>query len=67
MLHRAKPLQNNNSLADEGQKKKKSPNMKHSYHKGALQKPLWRILIEEGLAKSSKKTALGEHRQVASL
>ena len=48
-------------------KKKKSPNMKHSYHKGALQKPIWRILIEEGLAKSSKKTALGEHRQVASL
>ena len=48
-------------------KKKKSPNMKHSYHKGALQKPLWRILIEEGLAKSSKKTAHGEHRQVASL
>ena len=29
--------------------------MKHSCHKGALQKPLWRILIEEGLAKSSKK------------
>ena len=24
MLHRAKPLQNNNSLADEGQKKKKA-------------------------------------------
>ena len=30
-------------------------------------KTLRRILIEEGLAKSSKKTALGEHRQVASL
>ena len=26
-----------------------------------------RVLIEEGLAKSSKKTALGEHRQVAFL
>ena len=40
MLHGAKPLWNNNSLADEGHKKKR-PNMKHSYQKGALQKPLW--------------------------
>ena len=38
MLNRAKPLSNNNSWADEGQSK--SPKMKHSDQKGALQKPL---------------------------
>ena len=71
MLNGAKLLGNNNSWAEEGQRK--SPKMKHSNRKGALQKttlrrtepykmlkrttkPLRRtVLIEEGLAKSSKK------------
>ena len=71
MLNGAKPLSNNNSWADEGQSK--SPKMKLSDQKGALQKknseknkglqnakrttkPLRRrVLIEEGLDKSSKK------------
>ena len=71
MLNGAKPLSNNNSWVEEGQRK--SPKMKHSNRKGALQKttlrrtepykmlkrttkPLRRtVLIEEGLAKSSKK------------
>ena len=39
MLNGAKPLSNINSWADEGQSK--SPKMKHSDQKGALQKPLW--------------------------
>ena len=38
MLNKAKPLSNNSSWADEGQSK--SPKMKHSDQKGALQKPL---------------------------
>ena len=69
MLNRAKPLSDNNRWAEEGQRK--SPKMKHSNRKGALRKPLWeeqsykmlrrtkplrrRVLIGEGLAKSSKK------------
>ena len=71
MLNGAKPLSNNNSWVEEGQRK--SPKMKHSNRKGALRKttlrrtepykmlkrttkPLRRtVLIEEGLAKSSKK------------
>ena len=39
MLNRAKPLSNNNSWAEDGQRK--SPNMNQSNWKGALQKPLW--------------------------
>ena len=38
-LNRAKPLSNNNSWAEEDQRK--SPNVKHSNRKGALRKPLW--------------------------
>ena len=38
MLNRAKPLCNNNSWAEEGQRK--SPKMNQSNRKGALQKPL---------------------------
>ena len=38
MLNRAKPLSNNNSWAEKGQRK--SPKMKHSNRKGTLQKPL---------------------------
>ena len=39
MLNGAKPLSNNNSWADEGQSKSpKSPKMKLSDQKGALQK-----------------------------
>ena len=77
MLNGAKPLSNNNSWADEGQSK--SPKMKLSDQKGALQKPLWEeqslqnakknnkttknlrrrvLMIEEGLAKSSKNQHL---------
>ena len=39
MLNRAKPLSNNNSWAEEDQRK--SPNVKQSNRKGALRKPLW--------------------------
>ena len=39
MLNKAKPLNNNNSWAEEGQRK--SPKMNQSNWKGALQKPLW--------------------------
>ena len=39
MVNRAKPLRNNNSRAEEDQRK--SPNVKHSNRKGALRKPLW--------------------------
>ena len=39
MLNGAKPQSNKNSWAEEGQRK--SPKMKHSNRKGALQKPLW--------------------------
>ena len=70
MLNGAKPLSNNNSWAEEGQRK--SPKMNPSNRKGALQKPLWeeesykmlrtttkplrrRVLIEVGQAKRSKK------------
>ena len=72
LLHRAKPLSNNNSWADGGQSK--SPKMKHSNCKEALQnhseknraykmlrttKPLRkRVLVEEGLARSSEKQHL---------
>ena len=72
MLNEAKPLSNNNSWAEEGQRR--SPKMNQSNRKGALWKPLWeevikvlttttkplrrRVLIEEGLAKSSKKQHL---------
>ena len=38
MLNRAKPLSNNNSWAEKGQRK--SPKMKHSNRKGDLQKTL---------------------------
>ena len=38
MLNGAKPLSNNKSWAEEGQTK--SPKMRHSDQKGALQKPL---------------------------
>ena len=69
MLKRAKPLSNNNSWAEEDQRK--SPKMNQSNWKGALRKPLRRtepykmlkrtkqlrrgVLTEEGLSKSSKK------------
>ena len=39
MLNKAKPLNNNNTWAEEGQRK--SPKMNQSNWKGALQKPLW--------------------------
>ena len=39
MLNGAKPLSNNNSWAEEGQRKQNKK--KHSNRKGALQKPLW--------------------------
>ena len=70
MLNRAKPLSNNNSWAEEGQRKIpkmnqsnwKEPYKNHSEKNRPLQilrrtaKPLRRrVLIEEGLAKSSKK------------
>ena len=65
MLSGAKPLSNNNSWAEDGQRK--SPKMNRLHRKGALRKqlgevlkrttkPLRRnILTEEGLAKSFKK------------
>ena len=39
MLNRAKSLSNNNTWAEEGQRK--SPKMNQSNWKEALQKPLW--------------------------
>ena len=39
MLNKAKPLNNNNTWAEEGQRK--SPKMNQSNWKGALQKLLW--------------------------
>ena len=39
MLNKAKPLNKNNTWAEEGQRK--SPKMNQSNWKGALQKPLW--------------------------
>ena len=78
MLNGAKPLGNNNSWAEEKAqneafKLERSPTKTRlrrteSYKMLKTTKPLRRrVLIEEGLAKNSKKTALGEHRQVAPL
>ena len=39
MLNKVKPLNKNNTWAEEGQRK--SPKMNQSNWKGALQKPLW--------------------------
>ena len=53
MLNGAKPLSNNNSWADEGQSK--SPKMKHSDQKGALQ-------IAEKNNKTTKKKSSDRRR-----
>ena len=58
MLNGAKPLSNNNSWADEGQSK--SPKMKLSDQKGALQKNLW----EEQPYKMLKRTTKPLRRRV---
>ena len=54
MLNGAKPLSNNNSWADEGQSK--SPKMKLSDQKGALQKPLWEEQSLQNAKKNNKTT-----------
>ena len=54
MLNGAKPLSNNNSWADDGQSK--SPKMKHSDQKGALQKPLWEERALQNARKNNKTT-----------
>ena len=54
MLHEAKPLSNNNSFADESQRK--SPKMKHSYQKGAQQNPLWEEQAPKNAKKNNKTT-----------
>ena len=50
MLNGAKPLSDNNSWAEEGQRKR--PKMNKSNWKGALWKPLWE---EQSLQNAKKK------------
>ena len=54
MLNREKPLSNNNSWAEEGQRK--SPNMNQSNWKRALQKPLWEVQSLQNAKKNNKTT-----------
>ena len=54
MLNGAKPLSNNNSWAQEGQRK--SPKMNWSNWKGALQKPLSEELSYKMLKKKNNKS-----------
>ena len=69
------------TIASLEESQRKSPKIASQTEKGPYKKPLWEeqsptkcskkkkkeFWIEDGLDKSSKKAALGEHRQVASL
>ena len=54
MLNREKPLSNNKSWAEEGQRK--SPNMNQSNWKWALQKPLWEVQSLQNAKQNNKTT-----------
>ena len=58
----AKPLSNNKSWAEEGQRK--SLKMKHSDQKGALQKPLWEEQSPTEPYKMLKRTTKPLRRRV---